>query len=321
VSIPAGWTARRPTLDDMPAILDVVHASDTAAIGHPDFDLDDVRDVLTAPHVALDRDFWVAEDPDGRLVAWANLANPSGAGREFVEVYVDPERGQPVQAALLARQLDRVAERAAARGLPSLTVRCAAHEPERHWLAVLRAAGFGFVKRYARMRRSLAGVPAEPPSPPSGVSIRPVRPGDEDDLRRFHHIFDTAFRDTPDYEPAGYDEWRRREARPEGTPWDEWYLAEIDGEPVGALQSSNQAAEQNEGFVPTLSVLPTHRGRGVGAALLRHAFAGYAARGRDFAGLGVDLTNPTEAVRLYRAVGLADLRTVDMFERQVAAAG
>ena len=31
--LPAGWTTRRPTLDDVPAILAVVHASDIAAVG------------------------------------------------------------------------------------------------------------------------------------------------------------------------------------------------------------------------------------------------------------------------------------------------
>ncbi|MFG3419590.1 GNAT family N-acetyltransferase [Micromonospora sp. NPDC048063] len=319
MTLPAGWHARRPTLDDVPAILAVVHAADTFAVGHPDFDAEDVTAALTAPFFDPARDSWLVTDPEGVVVAWATLDNPTGVGREFVEVYVDPERGADVRAPLLARQLDRVAERAAERGVPALTVRTAGFAPETRWAAELAEAGFSRAKRYVRMRRPLAGLPAEPPPPP-GVTVRPLRGDDEADLREFHRIYDIAFRDTPDYEPVGFDRWRER-IIPFGTTWDEWFVAEVDGVPAGALQSSDQALEQNEGFVRALSVLPAYRRRGVGAALLWRAFTVYAAKGREAAGLGVDLTNPTAPVTLYRSVGLREVRWTDMYELVVPATG
>lgn len=91
--------------------------------------------------------------------------------------------------------------------------------------------------------------------------------------------------------------------------------------PAGALQSSDQALDQDEGFVRTLSVLPAYRRRGVGAALLWRAFTTYAAKGRKYAGLGVDLANPTAPVTLYRSVGLREVRWTDMYERVVPATG
>ncbi|MEV5690871.1 GNAT family N-acetyltransferase [Micromonospora globbae] len=318
MTLPAGWSARRPTLDDVPAILSVVHAADTFAVGYPDFDASDVEAALTAPYVDPSRDSWLALDPEGAVVGWATLDNPTGVGREFVEVYVDPERGAHVRGPLLARQLQRVAERAAERSLPGLTVRCAVFEPERDWQRILTDAGFSLAKRYVRMHRSLADLPAEPPPPP-GVTVRPVRPDDERDLREFHRIFDTAFRDTPDYEPLGYAEWRKKSTQ-HGTTWDEWFVAEVDGVAAGALQSSDQALDQNEGFVRSLSVLPAYRRRGVGAALLRRAFTRYAEKGRTSAGLGVDLTNPTTPLSLYRSVGLRETRWTDMYELVVPAA-
>lgn len=317
MTLPAGWTARRPTLDDVPAILAVVHAADTFAVGYPDFDAEDVRDALTAPHVDMTRDSWLVTDPDGVAAGWTILSNPTGVGREFVEVYVDPERGVDLRAPLLARLLDRVAERAAERGLPALTARTAAFAPETRWAEELVEAGFTRLKRYIRMARPLVDLPAEPPPPP-GVTVRPLRPDDESDLRGFHRIFDTAFRDTPDYEPLGFDQWR--DLLPSyGKVWDEWFVAEVDGEPAGALQSSDQALEHDMGWVRTLSVLPAYRRRGVGAALLRRAFAVYAAKGRSGAGLGVDLANPTVPVTLYRSVGLREERWTDMYERTVPA--
>lgn len=319
MTLPAGWHARRPTLDDVPAILAVVHAADTFAVGYPDFDAEDVTAALTAPFFDPARDSWVVTDPEGAVVAWATLDNPTGVGREFVEVYVDPERGDDLRAPLLARQLDRVAERATERGVPALTVRTAVFAPETRWAAELAEAGFTRAKRYVRMSRPLAGLPAEP-SPPPGVAVRPLRGDNEADLREFHRIYDTAFRDTLDYEPADFDQWRQRITQ-HGTTWDEWFVAEVDGVAAGALQSSDQALEQNEGFVRALSVLPAYRRRGVGAALLWRAFTVYAAKGRQAAGLGVDLTNPTAPVTLYRSVGLREVRWTDMYELVVPAVG
>ncbi|MFF0313568.1 GNAT family N-acetyltransferase [Micromonospora sp. NPDC005252] len=318
MTLPAGWTTRRPTLDDVPAILAVVHAADTFAIGHPDFDAEDVEQSLTAPSFDPTRDSWLALDPDGTVVAWATVDNPTGVGREFVEVYVDPERAATLRAPLLARQLDRVAERAAERRLPALTVRCAVFAPERDWARDLRAAGFTVAKRYVRMRRPLADLPTEP-SPPPGVTVRPVRPDDEAELREFHRIHDVAFGDTPDHEPLSYERWRARIG--DVTAWDEWFVAEVDGALAGALQSSDQALDQQQGWVKSLSVLPAYRRRGVGAALLRRAFARYAQKGRESAGLGVDLTNPTTPLSLYESVGLRETLWTDMYERVVPAAG
>ncbi|MBY8871487.1 GNAT family N-acetyltransferase [Micromonospora sp. PLK6-60] len=314
MTLPAGWTARRPTLDDVPAILRVVHAADTFAIGYPDFSAEDVVECLTAPHVDPAADSWLGLDPAGDVVAWAILDNPTGVGREFVEVYVDPERGRELREPLLRRQLARVAERAAGRGLPELTVRCAACPPEERWRRILADAGFTFARRYVRMSRPL---PADPPVIPPGVLVRPVRPDDEDDLRTFHRIYETAFADTLDHDPRDFATWRER-IGPDPS-WDEWFVAEVDGEPAGVLRSSDQGADRDEGWVKSLAVLPGHRGRGVGRALLGHAFARYAVKGRTTAGLGVDLANPTAALSLYRSVGLRETSTVDMYELVVPA--
>ncbi|MCG5437130.1 GNAT family N-acetyltransferase [Micromonospora foliorum] len=318
MTLPAGWTTRRPTLDDVPAILAVVHAADTFAIGHPDFDAEDVAASLTAPYFDPTRDSWLAIDPDDTVVGWATVDNPTGVGREFVEVYVDPVRAATVRAPLLVRQLDRVAERAAERGLPSLTVRCAVFAPERDWEHTLRGLGFALVKRYVRMSRPLDDLPDEPAGP-SAVTVRPVRPDDEVDLVEFHRIYEAAFGDTPDHEPLSYERWRARIG--DLTAWDEWFVAEVDGVPVGALQSSDQALDQQSGWVKNLSVLSAYRRRGVGAALLRRAFARYAEKGRRAAGLGVDLTNPTAPLSLYRSVGLRETQWTDMYELSVPAAG
>lgn len=320
MDLPDGWRTRRPTLDDLPAILAMVHASDIAATGQPDFSSHDVHEALAGPDADPARDSWLALDPTGTIVGWAYLDSPSGGEREFIEVYAHPDNGRPVMAPLLARQLHRVAERAAQAGRDAVTVRAGALPVEQAWIGTLREAGFGFVKRYARMRRPLDGLPVDPPAPPPGVRLRLVDPTDEADLREFHRILDTAFRDTPDYQPATFEQWWERVTALPSVAWDEWFVAEVDGVPAGILQSADQALEQNEGWVKNLAVLREHRRRGVGEALLGRAFATYAAKGRGHAGLGVDLSNPTEAARLYRSVGMTPQYEADIFERTVRSA-
>lgn len=321
VRFPPGWTTRRPTLDDLTEILALVHASDVAAVGQADFSPDDVRDALAgSPYVSAERDSLLAYAPDGSLAGWAYLENENGGDREFVEVYTHPETGQPAQAPLLALTLDRVAERARDLGHATVTVRAGAIPTEKPYIAALRDAGFAFVKRYARMQRSLADVPATPPPTPEGIAIRPVDPDDGADLRLFHRILDAAFRDTPDYQPRTYERWREWVDGQTSVSWDEWLVASDGGAPAGVLQSSNQALDDNEGWVKMLAVAREHRRRGIGEALLRRAFALYAAKGRTKAGLGVDLANPTEAARLYRAVGMTPVYEADVYERTVAAA-
>ncbi|HEU4424975.1 MAG TPA: GNAT family N-acetyltransferase, partial [Pilimelia sp.] len=147
MELPTGWRTRHPTLTDVPEILAVVHASDIASVGYPDFGADDVREVLTAPNCDPARDSWLAIDPAGEIVSWAYLENGTGGEQDFVEVYVHPERGVPAQAPMLAIALARVAERAAEFGYPRLTARAGAVPTEEHYIRVLRAAGFEFVKR------------------------------------------------------------------------------------------------------------------------------------------------------------------------------
>ncbi|WP_436526335.1 GNAT family N-acetyltransferase [Actinoplanes sp. HUAS TT8] len=315
--LPPGWTTRRPTLDDVPQILGLVHASDIAAVGEPDFSADEVRQELTGPNTDIDRDCWLAFDADGEIAGWAYPQNPTGGARDFVEVYVWPERGVPAQRPLLDLIMGRMAERAAELGHDVYTVRAGAIPNETTYIEALTAAGFTFLKQHARMRMTLDGVSPEVPEPPAGVTIRPVRPDDDGEMRRFHAVIEEAFLDS-DHPSMAYEDWRRQFG---SGPFDEWFVAEADGEVAGVLQSTEPDDDANEGWVRFLAVLRPYRKRGLGEALLRRAFAVYAGKGRPLAGLGVDMANPTEAARLYRKVGMSPLYRANVYQTTVTAAG
>ena len=296
-----------------------MHASDIAAIGEADFSAEEVRESLTAPNTDMAEDCWLAIDSDGAILGWAYPDNTTGGEREFIEIYVWPERGVPAQRPLLELMLARVAERGARFGYDPYTVRAGAVPTETPWIEALTDAGFTFIKQHARMAMSLQGVAATAPEPPGDVTIRPVRADDEAELRRFHAIIEDAFRDS-DHRATDYETWWKRVNTESTLSFDEWFVAEVDGAVVGALQSSDAGAEDDEGWVKYLGVLRAYRRRGVGAALLRRAFATYAGKGRSRAGLGVDLANPTDAARLYRAVGMAPMYEANIYQRTIAAA-
>ncbi|MET8146976.1 GNAT family N-acetyltransferase [Actinoplanes sp. NPDC049668] len=318
--LPEGWRTRRPTLEDVPEILRLAHASDVAAVGEPDFTTDEVRAALTMANTDPARDCWVALDAAGEIVGWAYPGNATGHDREFIEVYAWPGRGEPALRWLLGLMLGRVVERGREFGHDPYTVRAGAIPTEREWIAALTEAGFGFLKQHARMTMSLTDAPVTAPEPARGVTVRPLRHDDEAELRRFHATIEEAFRDSDHREPD-YETWWSRCAAESSIAWDEWFVGEADGEWAGVLQSSDSGAEENAGWVRSLAVLRPYRRRGVGEALLRRAFAAYAAKGRSSAGLGVDLANPTRAARLYRAVGMRPLYEANIYQRTVQTSG
>jgi len=211
-----------------------------------------------------------------------------------------------------------MAERAARFGHERYQVRAGAIPTEQPYIDALTEAGFEFYRQHARMRMSLDDVSPTPPQPPPGVVVRPVRGDDEDDLRALHAVIEEAFRDT-DHLAVGYEIWRAQVANEPTVSFDEWFVAEVDGRVVGSLQSSDSGIDDNEGWVKRLAVLRAYRKRGLGEALLRRAFAVYQAKGRSHAGLGVDLENPTRAVRLYLAVGMTPLYRANVYRTYVTA--
>jgi mycothiol synthase len=309
--LPDGWRLRRPTLDDVPEILALAQASEIAAVGVPDFTVQDVREALTGPNTDMDEDCWLALDETGKIVGWAYPDNPTGGPRDFLEVYVWPGLGVPAQRPLLAELLGRTEARRRRFGYEAYTLWAGAIPTETPWIEVLTDAGFKFLKQNARMQMSLDAWSPEIPEPPAGVVVRPVR---DDDLRTFHAVIEDAFQDS-DHRATDFETWRGRVDAESTVSFDEWFVAEVDGVVAGVLQSSDSSGDSDEGWVKYLAVLRAYRKRGLGEALLRRAFAVYAAKGRSHAGLGVDLENPTEAARLYRAVGMTPLYAANIYQR------
>ena len=126
-----------------------------------------------------------------------------------------------------------------------------------------------------------------------------------------------AFADDPGDHPEPFDEWSEGHlARPTYDPT-LWFVARDRGAVVAAAIAR---ASDDGGWVDWLAVLPTHRSRGIGHALLRRAFATFAARGLRRVLLNVDAENVTGATAVYERAGMRVVNRWDLWERGIPVA-
>jgi mycothiol synthase len=286
---------REPSRADAEAIAALLNAQARALFGEDELVAQEVREWFALPDVWMQ----VAERA-GALVGYVDVAEEGGRWNidirtldlEAAEVLVGAAEAHAGRGALL-------------RGFAGETDEAVTH--------AYRAAGFRVVRHSFRMRVEL---PPEHQAPawPDGVTVRHMRPGEEE---RVHATHMDAFADHWDFHHTPYETWRRWFRDKHTFDPELWFLA-LDGDEIAglALCAPHFSGEPDFGWVELLGVRPPWRRRGLGEALLRHSFAELRSRGFTRVGLGVDAENTTGAVRLYERVGMAPVRRSDTWEKQ-----
>jgi ribosomal protein S18 acetylase RimI-like enzyme len=302
------YVLRPAALADAPAVTELLNAVDLIEIGRPETDLHTVEADLKHPETDLERDSWLAFAGD-RLVAYGLLWDESGGERVDVDHYVLPDRqdaGRLVLEAMEARALERARENGAGRAVVHLHLNTAPTLDT----SLLTERGWSVVRRYHVLRRALDAAEDRAPVLPTGVRLRPC--ATEADRRRVHELYQAAFAEHFDFQPRGYEQWLH-DVDAAGLDWSLVWIAGTDdlGDAGFLLARDDREAM---GWIRSLGVLREARGRGLAGLLLRHAFAAFAARGRDTVGLGVDTSNATGAPRLYARHGMGVHYAVDTWE-------
>jgi ribosomal protein S18 acetylase RimI-like enzyme len=93
----------------------------------------------------------------------------------------------------------------------------------------------------------------------------------------------------------------------------------MDGDQIAGINlcRSHWIDDPDTGWVGTLGVRRPWRKRGIGLALLRHAFNEFYRRGKRKVGLGVDAQNLTGALRLYEGAGMHVHQASDLYEKEL----
>jgi ribosomal protein S18 acetylase RimI-like enzyme len=178
----------------------------------------------------------------------------------------------------------------------------------------LEGRGYRHTRSSWRMEVRLVSTPQEPWSP-DGIEVRPLQVGEERDAYEVHQ---EAFEDT--WEPIrwSYDEWAHAYVGPSHFEPALWFLAWDGSDACGVAICRRHGTDLELGWVAVLAVRRGWRRRGIGHALLGHAFAAFAERGLTRAGLGVDAESPTGANSLYEDVGMSATNRFDIYERVLA---
>jgi mycothiol synthase len=265
--------------DDVDAIYDLLTARSRAAFGVSQVQWDEV-----ARNLRMDgNESWVAVE-DGSVVGHAQL----NSAHDLALAAVDPQ----VNDALLAH-----AEAAARRrNFDFLTVYAVA-EDEPLW-ALAERSGFAHDRDVLRMWRPLDGdLPR--PSWPDDVTVRSFDAADGEHVKA---LLDASYAGWDDaYAVRPYDDWLAFMTDHDEFDPALWFLVERNAKLVACALHWKE--HQRRGWVKDIVVADAERGRGLGKALLHHAFRVYADRGVERVGLKVDSSNPTGAPQLYEKVG------------------
>jgi ribosomal protein S18 acetylase RimI-like enzyme len=290
---------------DAELVYELMIVCDIAECGEADSDMNDLLAEWT--DMELSCDAWLVFAPDGRLAGYGGIRD---RGREIFSLdwRVEPANERDaVFVFLLEVTEERVRERVARQSVQMATIVSSVDERSHR---TLETAGYQLNKRYFRM---MIEMDKQPPAPdwPDGLLLRNVVPG-QDDESLFRFIV-TAF-DWPGRAAHGtFERWRDYVMRPDHFLPELWFLAHKDGVLVGAALCYDYV---DYGWVRQLAVRKDWRGRGVGAALLRHAFNVFYERGRRRVGLGVD-ANIVYAIGFYRRVGMEVMQQHDEYRKAI----
>jgi mycothiol synthase len=305
------YSIRPASLDDLNAVVALVNDCSIAEGGTPDETPQNLLADWNTPGFTLASDAWIAMSPDGQIAGYEQVEfGDEGAAFEL-DGYVHPNfTGQGIGTALL-----RLAEERARAQLPAgrtAKLRGAIAAANADARRLFGDAGYQVVRHFWRMEIDLQAPPA-PPTWPEGISVRGFVPGQDE--RATHAAIEEAFEDHWEHTPVAFDEWQGRHLLRGDFDPSFWFLA-IDGGQVVATALC-YARGESLGWVRGLGVRRGWRGRGLGLALLQHAFGAFYARGCTTVGLGVDAQSPTGATRLYRRAGMRVTEEYETYEKLV----
>jgi GNAT superfamily N-acetyltransferase len=276
--------------------------------------LEDVLRNWTAPNVNLAQDSCLSFDQAGRLIAYMRLEHTRYT-KFSVYVRVQPDYSEASLSEHLFELAEAWARERMVQAEPDVRVTLGSWLPESDEVGhqLIKRAGLREIRRYWDMEIEMNEAP---PAPiwPEGIELRPYVP--ERDERLVFDLIDEAFLDHWGHIPGRFEEFRHWTIERENFDPSLWFIA-YDGEQAvgGALCID----EDEHGWVDDLAVLRPARGKGLGAALLFHAFGEFYRRGQRKVGLGVDSQNFTGALRLYERAGMKKIKENISYEKELRA--
>jgi mycothiol synthase len=320
--LPPGYYARPALMEDLPVLIDMFNAFSRMQIGVNLFSIERIRGEWTSEKMNLASntmvvfhqthqpagyiEFWDYSGKHIKLTGWGSMSPEHlgcGIGSYLIDWLVQRARQDVPKSPPGARVvLQHFAE---------------SHNQDAR--ALFARFDFADVRTYYWMRIDFDQPPL-PPQLPEGITIRSIS-GREEGRAALLATYE-AFQDHWGHVDEPFEEnYRRRKHFMEndlGYDPALWFLA-LKGEQVVGAEICQSFLDGNpdQGWVSNLGVLRPWRKRGVGRALLQHAFHQFYQLGRKSAGLGVDAASLTGATRLYEKAGMQVVRRSTLYERML----
>jgi mycothiol synthase len=294
--LPEGYATRAPGREDAGAVTALIHACELADTGASDMSLEELIDDWHSLDLAEDAVAVIA--PDGTIAAYADVFN-----RSFVIVsiygYVHPDYREVGLGSFLVAWGERWTRDHMPQAQENARVVVqhyinSANEAARR---LLENSGYAQVRGIYVMETELHVAPPQPHWPP-GISVRTFVPGRDE--RAVYEAVEDAFRDLWG-RPRNPFELFVRETEKESFDPSLWFLA-VEGDEIAGVTLCKTLA--SEGWLDVVGVRRPWRDRGLGLALLRHAFTEFHRRGTHRISLSVDAESITGAPRLYGRAGM-----------------
>lgn len=291
--------------EDLSAVVAVMNAVDVATLGEPDTTQEDIASGWDETGFEVEDDAFVAVE-EGHVVGYAELY----AREETVfdlDVYVHPDQGDELSAGLLDAALTRAATRAPEGSV--LATWLPVGDPRRQ---AYEAAGFAPVRQFVRMRYETGEGVIGQPSPPHGIALRTF--DRNADAAAVHAVMVDAFAQHIRPMTPSLDKFTQQHLNHPDFDARYWVVAQEDSQIVGAISAFNHG---DIGFIRHIGVRASHRGRGIGSALLLESLRRLAEAGQGRVDLGVDIEDDVGAARLYETLGFATVQRLELVERTI----
>ena len=230
----------------------------------------------------------------------------------WLDVLVPPRKRQREIVERLVQETEDVARAASPAGVEA---KFYLPEADAQLRAVVSDRGYEPVSYSFRFERRLDGAP-ESAAWPAGTSVRRFRPRFDETIAYELHM-ETFADQAGTFEREPFDRWCERKI---GGSFDPslWFIAEADGEPAGVcLCRPELGVDRGLAWISVVGVRRPRRRKGVGLALLLHAFGDLYRRGFPAVGLSVHGENRTGAPRLYERAGMVVTRRFDHYSRHL----
>jgi mycothiol synthase len=311
--VPDGYSATVSGDIDTRELTALIVAAETAINGFSPTTESFVRMLMVAPDLDDGEGVLVLRDiSTAEMAACGMYRNPDPHVESITQGWVHPShRGRGLGSTIVLWGLEqaRVTTSAAPEGT-RVTNRCQASDTDQSAADLFTNSGYSPDRHEIEMEISFDG-PVTVAGLPAGVTVRTA--SSEADVMDIARVISEAFRDHYGWVGSSWadtmERWRNYRTMEE---WDDdlVFIADTPDGPVGALVGlRSHGARSDVGFIGSLGIVRSWRGRGLARALLTMAFDRFQQRGMRAVALDVDADSLTGETELYRSVGMPPVRS------------